>query len=288
MAHLNMLREFHAWGRSWRESLPLDCLLCRNRTPRGLCRHCRDAVTASMRGQTDRCPRCGLGLSGAGVASPLVAEAVQRAALRMGVADSARHAALHTAGPACPDCQALSPALFRVLGAFDYHWPGDLLIHRLKRRRNFHSAPVLAWLLADHINAQRAAGAALWCPERTLVTAVPASSASLILRGFNPAAEVGRMLARQLGLAWRPDLVLRVREGGRQKQLDRQARQRGVQGLYRCPGGVAGREVLVVDDVMTTGSTLDAIAQVLAGQCAFRVWGAVLARTPSRTLNAGA
>lgn len=115
-----------------------------------------------------------------------------------------------------------------------------------------------------------------------LVTAVPSSRRALALRGYNPAGEVGRALARRLVLEWRPDLLQRVREGRGQKHLGRRARRQDAQALYRCAGVVAGRSVLVVDDVMTTGSTLDAIAQVLREQGASTVRGAVLARTPMR------
>src|SRR5690606_36090783 len=75
--------------------------------------------------------------------------------------------------------------------------------------------------------------------------------------------ELGRALAHRLGLAWRPDLITRMREGERQTGRSRRLRRHGVEGLYRCTVPVAGRRVLLVDDVMTTGSTLDAIAREL-------------------------
>src|SRR5690606_14100492 len=65
-----------------------------------------------------------------------------------------------------------------------------------------------------------------------------------------------------------------------QKSLGRSARLQEVRGLYRCAGQVCGKQVLVVDDVMTTGATLSAIADALLEQGAERVWGAVAARTP--------
>lgn len=251
-----MLREFQARLLSLRDGLPLDCLLCRTRSPGGLCRHCRRAVVASMARDGRRCRRCDLPLP------PI----------------------MPTPPPAgCPDCSGLSPALERVVAAFDYAWPGDLLIQRLKLQGRFTCAPVLAGLLAARCHELRAPlMAPLWRERGTLVTVVPAGSRSLVLRGYNPAGEVGRALARRLALDWRPDLVRRAREGRDQKDLGRRARRLGVQGLYRCPGGVAGREVLIVDDVMTTGSTLSAIADALKERGAAKVWAAVLARTPSR------
>ena len=101
-----------------------------------------------------------------------------------------------------------------------------------------------------------------------------------MLAELQGAGEVGvRELARRLGLAWRPGLLRRSQDQQDQKSLGRRARRMGVQGLYHCPGGVAGREVLVVDDVMTTGATLSAIADALQQQGAARIWAVVLART---------
>lgn len=262
MAYPGMPREygagrFHAWLLRVRDRLPVACLLCGERAAGGLCAGCRVSVGASMRGGP-RCPRCDLGLG---------------KAARPGAAG----------GSACPDCLALSPSFERVLAAFDYAWPGELLIHALKRRHRYGCAPVLAALLGERCEAaRRVSPDALWCPRATLVVPVPAGRRSLARRGFNPAAEVGRELARRLGLAWRPGLLRRVRDGDPQKGLAPDARRASVAGLYECAGSVAGRDILAVDDVMTTGSTLDAVARVLKEHGAAKVWGAVAARTPLR------
>lgn len=237
-----MLREWQARLAAWRDRIPLDCLLCRSHAPGGLCAHCRQAVCGTMTDSAARrCGRCALALPEACVD--------------------------------CPDCQAWSPALAGVVAVFDYEWPGELLIQRLKRQGRYGCAPVLAGMLADRLVGQGLG---------TLVTAVPASRRALALRGYNSAAEVGRALARRLALEWRPAMLRRTRDGHDQKRLGRRERRAGVEGLYHCGGGVAGRNVLVIDDVMTTGSTLDAIAQALKAQGAAAVHGAVLARTPMR------
>ena len=114
-----------------------------------------------------------------------------------------------------------------------------------------------------------------------VVTAVPSSRKSLVQRGYNPAAEIGRALARRLNLEWHPGFLERVEEGLQQKHLGRKARREQAERLYRCPVSVSGIRVLVVDDVMTTGSTLSAIADALIQQGAAEVCAAVVARTPA-------
>ncbi|MFA7669769.1 MAG: phosphoribosyltransferase family protein [Burkholderiaceae bacterium] len=272
MAYLKTLCEFY--GRL-RDHLPTACVLCSTRTPGGLCEHCRSAVCQSRLSGWPRCPRCDL-LLGEGRVAP---EA---------------HAGLTPAAgqdPDCPDCAVAPPVLERVVAAFDYAWPGELLIQQLKLQRRISYAPVLAALLAarctDLQGCPEARGG-FWGEQPVLVMPVPSSRHSLVARGFNPAAEIGRDLAYRLRLEWRPELLRRVREGHEQKSQGRHARRQGVEGLYSCSDAVAGRDILVVDDVMTTGSTLNAIATVLKGKGAHKVWAAVAARTPLRCAGGGA
>ena len=263
MAYMRMLCEF---GRAWshlRDRLPLECLLCRTRTPGGLCAYCRSRLKPQNPQQ--RCTRCDLIVN----------------CVNWGQTPISRNRGLTPITPTtgCPDCAGLSASLVRVVAAFDYVWPGDMLIQALKQGGRFGSAPVLAALLAE-----RCAALGLTSEQRqsAVVTAVPASRHALRRRGYNPAAEVGRYLARRLDLPWQPGLLLRTEQGAQQKHLGRAARRLQVQGLYGCRCAVAGRHILVVDDVMTTGSTLSAIAEALSTQGAAHVWGAVVARTPLR------
>jgi ComF family protein len=230
--------------------LPVDCLLCGQRTRAdGLCPPCLAELVGSMRGAAPRCPVCALALNGLG---------------------------------RCPDCAMQRPAFDRVVAAFDYAHPGDLLVRRLKAGRRFDCAPMLAAVLARQIQYRRApaecAGPGL--ARRTIVAPVPSGKASVRRRGFNPAAEVARCLARQLHLAYNPALVQRVRQGGSQKYLSHSARLRNTRNMYRCGGNVARAHVAVVDDVLTTGGTAHSIALQLkaAGAASVSVW--VLARTP--------
>lgn len=177
----------------------------------------------------------------------------------------------------CPDCAAQTPAFHRVVAAFDYIASGELLIGQFKAGRRFSHAHFLANMLAQEIEQN---GSPL--PEHTILVPVPASRASIVQRGFNPAAELARYLAPRLSLRCRPGLLVRKQEGGRQTHLGRTQRVQQASGLYRCTARAEGATIAVVDDVLTTGSTLHGIAQQFRDAGAVAVWGLVLARTPYR------
>lgn len=236
-------RRLYLAGQAVIARVPTACVLCQGSAKGGgLCQFCRSVVVRSMVGGLTRCSVCCLVLDADGT---------------------------------CPDCIRRAPAFERIIAAFDYAPPGDLLIHYLKAGRRFTSASMLAGLLAD---AVRHAAPAL--PANAILVPVPASRASIRERGFNPAAEVARSLSRQLGMACRPGLLLRAQEGTRQTHLKRTERACSAQMLYACPMRVEGAAIAVVDDVMTTGSTLHSIAQVFKVAGAASVCGLVLARTP--------
>jgi predicted amidophosphoribosyltransferase len=93
-----------------------------------------------------------------------------------------------------------------------------------------------------------------------VVTFVPATRRSVSARGFNPAEELARSLARALRIPWAP-LLTKVRETTDQAELGRIERRRNVEGAFRARPMKA--RVLLVDDVMTTGATADACARAL-------------------------
>lgn len=240
MAYLTVFREL---ARTLLNGVPVSCGLCQGTARNGrLCGYCLGAVTQSMKQGGPRCRVCQLALSG---------------------------------HDTCPDCAGHVPAFDRVITAFDYAAPGDLLIHRLKMQRQFTSAGMLAGLLAD---AVQASGATLH--PQTVLVPVPASRSALRQRGFNPAAEIAGSLARRLRRPCRPGLVARTREGSKQASLGRAARMRSAQSLYRCTTPMQGAHIAIVDDVLTTGSTLHSIAEALKAAGAVYVWGLVVARTP--------
>ncbi|WP_417222628.1 ComF family protein [Achromobacter spanius] len=162
----------------------------------------------------------------------------------------------------------------QTIAAFDYAPPADALIRMLKTQLRLSMAPVLASLLADAIRNKPP------LPHGVLLAPVPASRASLRARGMNPAAEIARSLAAELNLPLVRQALRRCRETPRQTALGRHARRQVAAGVFVASTAVRGRHVAVVDDVMTTGSTVQAAAVALLAAGAAGVTVLVVARTP--------
>lgn len=117
-------------------------------------------------------------------------------------------------------------------------------------------------------------------PADIILVPVPSSKKAIRRRGFNPSAEVARVLACRLNRRYSPEILRRVREGHKQAMLNREERMIGASGLYQVAADVCGARIAVVDDVLTTGSTLHHISGLLKRSGAVSVCGVVLARTP--------
>ena len=117
------------------------------------------------------------------------------------------------------------------------------------------------------------------------VVPLPLSAERLQTRGFNQAWELARALARHTQTRATPDarLLLRIRHTRPQSQLRREARLANVKGAFQVDplraAALAGRRVVLVDDVMTSGASLFTAAQALRAAGAVHITAVVLART---------
>lgn len=125
-------------------------------------------------------------------------------------------------------------------------------------------------------------------PDAELVVPVPLARRRLLARRFNQAAILAREVARLTGLAYEPQLLERSRATASQVGLSRAERRRNVAGAFAVPkrfeGRARGRKILLVDDVITTGSTVGACARVLCRAGAARVDVLSLALVTDRAL----
>jgi ComF family protein len=177
----------------------------------------------------------------------------------------------------CGACLKSPPVVERAIAAVAYDYPWDRLIARFK----FHDGLDLTAALADRLLAAwQAAGPA----PPDLVLPIPLAAGRLHERGYNQAWELARRIARRLGVAADPLLLLRARDTLHQIDLPFGRRAANVRGAFgvdaRRAHRLAGRRVAIVDDVMTTGATLEEAARTLlrAGAVAVEAW--VVARTP--------
>lgn len=180
----------------------------------------------------------------------------------------------------CGDCLRCPPAFDATVVVTDYAAPLDQLVLDLKFGAQLALAPQFGSLLAQAVRQQPRAA---W-PD--LLAPVPLGRRRLVERGFNQALEVGRTLARELGLPLRARLLERSRDTAPQTLLVPAERRANLRQAFLVPPNsldrVRGRHVGVIDDVITTGVTLDEIAATLKRAGAVRVTCMAFARTPRR------
>ena len=175
----------------------------------------------------------------------------------------------------CGQCLLHPPPLDACLAAVSYGYPWAHLLTQFK----FHADPGWAAALAGLMQQMPGAQAAL--AQADLVLPVPLSPGRLRQRGYNQAL----LLARRLdGARVHAQMLLRTRDAEAQSHLTRAERLRNLRGAFALDPlqarQVAGRRVLLVDDVMTTGATLHAAAAPLREAGARHITAMVLARTP--------
>lgn len=240
-----------AWG-NWRAGIldllfPPLCMACRTPVAEpGLCAACWNAVTFL---EGPACACCGL---------PFPVDLGE--------------------GNFCAACLARPPAFdsARAILAYDENSRGAILA--LKHADRLDLVPGFARWLA------RAGRSALSRSE--VIVPVPLHRFRLWRRRYNQAAELARRLGRQHGIGVEPAALIRTRPTESQGAMaSARARRRNVLGAFRVPdpGTVAGRRVLLVDDVMTTGATAEACARALRRAGAAEVHVLALARVVRAT-----
>jgi len=173
---------------------------------------------------------------------------------------------------------ARKPAYGRARAALLYDEVSGRLVSRLKYGDRLEAVPLFAkWMVR--------AGAEL-LGEADLIVPVPLHRARLFQRRFNQSAELARAVAKRSGVPCTPDLLIRTRSTRAQVGLSASARRRNVSGAFALTPGkgekVEGKRLLLIDDVLTTGATVEACAKRLGAEGALSVDVLTLARVVPR------
>jgi len=177
-------------------------------------------------------------------------------------------------GSRCAACLARPRAFDAARAACLYDETSREPILKLKHADRLDLAPLFArWL-------SRAARELI--AEADAIAPVPLHSSRLLGRRYNQAADIARPLARLTGVPYLPDALVRRRATETQGGKSGSGRRRNVQGAFQVPprraARVAGKRILLIDDVLTTGATAEGCARALKAAGAVRVDVAVVAR----------
>lgn len=175
-------------------------------------------------------------------------------------------------GAICGHCLQKMPHFKRTVAVFAYAFPLNKLILAMKYGEKFQLAQILGNKLAACASIR---------PD--CLIAMPLHPERLKQRGFNQALQLAHSVGQQLKLPVLPYACQRVRNTASQSALPLKDRNSNVRKAFTCTSEVAGKHVAVIDDVMTTGASLNELALALlnAGATEVSVW--VVARTLPHT-----
>ncbi|MEE3652453.1 MULTISPECIES: DNA utilization protein GntX [unclassified Brenneria] len=225
------------------------CWLCRSplyRSQQGICSYCQRRLSPTP----VCCPRCGLPTG-----------------------DPTRQ---------CGRCLKNPPPWQSITFVGDYVPPLNALIKQFKFNGKTELAPALArQLLLRWLAAYREQ--ALLTPRRLFrpdrIVTVPLHQRRHWSRGFNQTELLARPLAHWLGCDYEPRAIRRIRQTPLQQKLSASARRGNLRGAFRCHASLPGKQVVLLDDVVTTGSTAAEISRLLLAQGAAGVQVWCLCRT---------
>ena len=241
------------WRRAsgWLDSLPSQCLVCQRWPSRWICTDC---ARSCWQPDHRSCARCAL--------------------------------TLPATSDVCAACMRDPPILRQCHAAVDYSPPWDRLVQQLKFHQHLAWANRMAQLLVQIPGVQAS------LQQATLVLPVPLSAPRLRARGYNQAQWLAHALRQHLPPTTKPPRLephwlTRLVDTPAQAQLGRAARLRNLRHAFalepRHANAIRGQQVVLVDDVMTTGATVSTLAQLLLSHGASAVDAIVFARTPAST-----
>ena len=173
-------------------------------------------------------------------------------------------------GEMCGQCLTQPPLFTRTTAAFGYAFPLDKLIQAMKYSEQLSLAHAFAKKLVQRIDKNS-------LPDYLIP--MPLHPAKLRQRGFNQSLLIAATLSRELNLKLLPDKCQRIRDTPPQSALPWKERNKNVRNAFRCDIDLTGKHIAMVDDVLTSGASLNALAEAILKKGARKVSAWVVART---------
>jgi len=177
-------------------------------------------------------------------------------------------------GSVCGHCLQHPPHFDHTAAVFAYAFPVDKLVQALKYGEQLALADALSRRLVQRIEQP---------PDRIL--AMPLHHVRLRERGFNQSLELARGICRQLKVPLLTNSARRIRNTTQQSALPWKERKRNMRNAFACDDNLSGLHIGIVDDVMTSGTTLDELARTLRHAGASKISAWVVARTLPHTTH---
>ena len=155
----------------------------------------------------------------------------------------------------CGACLRSQPFFDRTIAAIAYDFPLDALLKQYKYRQSLKFTPFLTQILYQHIHAD----------STTINTIIPMPmhAERYRLRGFNHALELAKRLSRLCNITLHNNLCVRTRDTPPQAGLALDKRIKNTRGVFACTQSIQGKRIAIVDDVMTSGASLNAVSKAL-------------------------
>lgn len=173
------------------------------------------------------------------------------------------------AGEICGHCLKQPPLFTRTIAVFSYRFPADRLIQAMKYREQMALAQIFSEKLMQRIDKAR-------LPD--YVIPMPLHPAKLRMRGFNQALLLAKPLAGALHIPLLTNSCRRLRDTPSQTSLPLKERSRNVRGAFGCDMALSGKHIALVDDVLTSGASMNALADAVRKRGAAEVSAWVIAR----------
>lgn len=176
---------------------------------------------------------------------------------------------LSTRGDICGKCIQQPPHFDATHALFSYAFPADAMLQHYKYNHALYLSQTFAQLLSTKLQGN----------DIDLIIPMPLHPSRIKERGFNQSLEVAKMIATSRNIALDSTSCNRIKNTPPQASLPLKNRLRNMKGAFQCSQSFVGKHIALIDDVMTTGASLNELASVIKKAGACKVSCYVLART---------